>query len=132
MVDLDCKELEEPLTVSTFTTKSIQQRDIKGEFRQLYSLCFRESHKARMNQDPEVQCFNRYCDILPYETTRVRLNDGLERDYVNANFVDSALKPGDRKMIAAQGPLEETVEAFWRMVLQEGVKLIVSVCKLQE
>jgi protein tyrosine phosphatase len=56
----------------------------------------------------------------------------MEGDYVNANFVDSALKQGDRKMIAAQGPLEETVEAFWRMVLQEKVKLIVSVCKLQE
>jgi protein tyrosine phosphatase len=51
---------------------------------------------------------------------------------VNANYIDSALKQGDRKMIAAQGPLEETVEAFWRMVVQEKVKLIVSVCKLQE
>lgn len=62
----------------------------------------------------------------------MKLHDGLAGDFVNANFVDSALKRGDRKMIAAQGPLEETVEAFWRMVLQEGVKLIVSVCKLQE
>ena len=51
---------------------------------------------------------------------------------MNANFVDSALKRGDRKIIAAQGPLENTVEAFWRMVFQENVKLIVSVCKLRE
>ena len=127
------QSLEEPLTVSKFTAKEIEKRNLPKEFRKLYDLCYLDGHKDRMNKDPEVQCFNRYCDILPFETTRVRLNDGMEDgDYVNANFIDSALKQGDRKMIAAQGPLEETVEAFWRMVLQEKVKLIVSVCKLQE
>ena len=33
--------------------------------------------------------------------------------YVNANFIDSALESGDKKMIAAQGPIEESVSSFW-------------------
>ncbi len=38
----------------------------------------------------------------------------------------------DKKIIAAQGPLGNTLEAFWRMVLQEKASLIVCVCKLKE
>jgi len=48
-----------------------------------------------MNKDPSVQNFNRYCDILPYEDTRVKLKgvDGKSSasEYVNANYVHSAL-----------------------------------------
>jgi protein tyrosine phosphatase len=38
----------------------------------------------------------------------------------------------DRKFIACQGPKANTVDSFWRMIVQENVTLIVSVCKLAE
>jgi protein tyrosine phosphatase len=84
--------LEEPLLVSKFTAKELEKRNLPKEFGTLYQLCYLDGHKKRMNKDPKVQIYNRYCDILPFETTRVRLNDGMEGVYVNANFVDSALK----------------------------------------
>ena len=35
-------------------------------------------------------------------------------------------------MIAAQGPKDNTVGHFWRMILEQNVTLIVSVCRLSE
>ena len=51
--------------------------------------------------------------------------------YINANFVHSPLGL-DRKIIAAQGPKSNSVDHFWRMVLEQNVTMIVSVCRLAE
>ena len=69
-------------------------------------MCKVRQHNERMNRQPEVQVLNRYCDILPYEDTRVKLtvrdgrNPKVDR-YVNANFIHSSLAENDRKIIAA-------------------------------
>ena len=53
--------------------------------------------------------------------------------YINANFVDGPLKDiGNRKIIATQGPKENTFQDFWRMVAQENVTLIVTTCNTVE
>ena len=59
---------------------------------------------------PENERKNRYVDILPYDRTRVHLDD--DGAYINANYV--TMKKG-RKWIASQGPLESTSDDFWRM-----------------
>ena len=65
---------------------------------------------------------NRYCDILAFDHSRVKLVDrGFQGDkdvwaYINANHVDGPMKEGDQKIIASQGPLENTFTDFWRMV----------------
>ena len=55
------------------------------------------------------------------EDTRVILEakDGVKKHdtYVNANFVHSPLGL-DRKFIAAQGPKSNTVDHFWRMIIE--------------
>lgn len=75
---------------------------------------------------------DRYMNVVPYEDTRVRL-EGDGGDYINACHVTS--KPGDLarfSYIATQGPLEETVDDFWRMVCQQKVSAIVMLCDLVE
>ena len=69
-----------------------------------------------------------------YDTTRVRLRavdlDVPGSDYVNANFVDGY--SFQNAYIACQGPLSNTIEQFWMMVLQEKVQTIVMLTNLHE
>jgi len=74
---------------------------------------------------------NRYVDILPYDKTRVHLDQA--GGYINANYV--TMTTGDnrhRRWIASQGPLESTSDDFWRMVINNNVNLIVMVTQLAE
>ena len=98
---------------------------------------------------------NRYPDIKCYDQTRVRLklpnsdeNDSSDadstsqgsnpkekiptsqNDYINANFV---MGYKDRKKwICAQGPLEHTVQDFWRMVYEQNTEMIIMLTNLEE
>jgi protein tyrosine phosphatase len=88
---------------------------------------------------------NRYIDIITYNKSRVKLTNGVnhnvkpEGDYINACYVNSPFGvdtgskiQGDRKIIASQGPLGETVNHFWQMIVENNVTMIVSTCKLHE
>uniref|UniRef100_A0A8C1ZXE7 protein-tyrosine-phosphatase n=1 Tax=Cyprinus carpio TaxID=7962 RepID=A0A8C1ZXE7_CYPCA len=76
---------------------------------------------------------NRYNNILPYDSTRVRLscleNDPCS-DYINANYI-----PGNNfrwEYIATQGPLPGTKDDFWRMVWEQNVHSLVMVTQCVE
>ncbi|XP_028853406.1 receptor-type tyrosine-protein phosphatase T isoform X11 [Denticeps clupeoides] len=79
---------------------------------------------------------NRYGNIIAYPTddhTRVRLQplDGdPHSDYINANYIDGYHR--QRHYIATQGPMQETVRDFWRMIWQENSGSIVMVTNLVE
>ncbi|XP_028918753.1 receptor-type tyrosine-protein phosphatase C isoform X4 [Ornithorhynchus anatinus] len=76
---------------------------------------------------------NRYVDILPYDYNRVELaelNGDVGSDYINASYVDGFKEP--RKYIAAQGPKDETVDDFWRMIWERKVTIIVMVTRCEE
>uniref|UniRef100_A0A3Q3VX91 protein-tyrosine-phosphatase n=1 Tax=Mola mola TaxID=94237 RepID=A0A3Q3VX91_MOLML len=82
---------------------------------------------------PENRGKNRYNNILPYDSTRVKLSyleDDPCSDYINASYI-----PGNnyrREYIATQGPLPGTKDDFWRMVWEHGIYNIVMVTQCVE
>lgn len=76
---------------------------------------------------------NRLVHILPYESSRVCLTPvrGVEgSDYVNASFMDGYRYRS--AYIAAQGPLQDTAEDFWRMLWEHNSTIVVMLTKLKE
>ncbi|XP_056307109.1 protein tyrosine phosphatase receptor type Ma isoform X4 [Danio aesculapii] len=76
---------------------------------------------------------NRYGNIIAYDHSRVRLQplEGEQSsDYINANYVDGYHRPNH--YIATQGPMQETIYDYWRMVWQENTATIVMVTNLVE
>lgn len=74
-----------------------------------------------------------YIDFEQYEHARVRLENVSSPtcgDYINASHI--RLRGTSKRYIASQGPLEQTTEHFWRLVLQEKVHVIVMLTLLQE
>ncbi|XP_008266917.3 receptor-type tyrosine-protein phosphatase C isoform X2 [Oryctolagus cuniculus] len=82
---------------------------------------------------PLNQNKNRYVDILPYDYNRVELseiNGDAGSSYINASYIDGFKEP--RKYIAAQGPRDETVDDFWRMIWEQKATVIVMVTRCEE
>ncbi|XP_035185744.1 receptor-type tyrosine-protein phosphatase epsilon isoform X2 [Oxyura jamaicensis] len=76
---------------------------------------------------------NRYPNILPYDHSRVILSqiDGVPpSDYINASYIDGYKEKN--KFIAAQGPKQETVNDFWRMIWEQKSAVIVMLTNLKE
>ncbi|MBZ3871860.1 Receptor-type tyrosine-protein phosphatase C [Sciurus carolinensis] len=76
---------------------------------------------------------NRYVDILPYDYNRVELseiNGDAGSNYINASYIDGFKEP--RKYIAAQGPRDETLDDFWRMIWEQKATVIVMVTRCEE
>ncbi|NXD94836.1 PTPRE phosphatase, partial [Chaetorhynchus papuensis] len=76
---------------------------------------------------------NRYPNILPYDHSRVILTqiDGVPAsDYINASHIDGYKEKN--KFIAAQGPKQETVNDFWRMIWEQKSAIIVMLTNLKE
>ncbi|XP_053679803.1 tyrosine-protein phosphatase 69D [Anopheles nili] len=76
---------------------------------------------------------NRYPDIKSYDQTRVKLTplNGLAgSDYINANFVIGYKER--KKFICAQGPMDATINDFWRMIWEQHLEIIVMLTNLEE
>ncbi|XP_054162093.1 tyrosine-protein phosphatase 69D-like [Oppia nitens] len=82
---------------------------------------------------PENLSKNRYPDIKSYDQTRVQLTaiDGvIGSDYINADYVEGYKR---RKMfICAQGPIQKTVNDFWRLVYEQKCRIIVMLTGIEE
>uniref|UniRef100_A0A673JM34 protein-tyrosine-phosphatase n=1 Tax=Sinocyclocheilus rhinocerous TaxID=307959 RepID=A0A673JM34_9TELE len=74
---------------------------------------------------------NRYKDVLPYDSTRVVLQEEGD-DYINASHVKNEPAGCVLRYIAAQGPLPHTCTHFWRSVWEQNVSVIVMLTTLTE
>jgi protein tyrosine phosphatase len=58
--------------------------------------------------------------------------DDIMNNYVNASYVSGPLPEDDNLFIATQGPLQCTVEAFWKMIVVKNIKLIIMLTNVLE
>uniref|UniRef100_A0A674EHM8 protein-tyrosine-phosphatase n=1 Tax=Salmo trutta TaxID=8032 RepID=A0A674EHM8_SALTR len=78
---------------------------------------------------PENTDKNRYKDVLPYDVSRVVLQD--QEDYINASHI--TVRSGVcLRYIAAQGPLPQTCTHFWQSVWEQHTHTIVMLTTLTE
>jgi len=76
---------------------------------------------------------NMYQDVLPNPKTRVRLatfNSDPSTDYINANYVRD--RSGKFTWIAAQGPMDSTINNFWRMIWEKKIPVVIMLTKTVE
>ncbi|XP_071509789.1 tyrosine-protein phosphatase non-receptor type 21-like [Diadema antillarum] len=83
---------------------------------------------------PENAKRNRFKDVLPYEDCRMELSSSKENSggYINASPIKVPIAGEMLQYIAAQGPLECTVNDWWRMVWEQGTRVIAMLTKLEE
>ena len=86
---------------------------------------------------PENKPKNRFRDIVPYDDNRVILGSGEgdnrvgePGDYINASHIN--IPSRTHSYILCQGPKENTVADFWRMVWEQGITVISMVTQLRE
>ncbi|GIY52398.1 receptor-type tyrosine-protein phosphatase N2 [Caerostris extrusa] len=77
---------------------------------------------------------NRYTDVLPYDHSRVILNELTNvsgSDYINASSITDH-DPRNPAYIATQGPTPQTAADFWQMIWEQGSVVIVMLSRLME
>ncbi|XP_056603685.1 receptor-type tyrosine-protein phosphatase eta isoform X3 [Triplophysa dalaica] len=81
---------------------------------------------------PENKAKNRYNNVLPYDSSRVKLSmpSSPFDEYINASYMPGYTSK--KEFIAAQGPLPCTVNDFWRMIWEKNVHTIVMLTKCNE
>ena len=72
---------------------------------------------------------NRYGNAITYNHSRVILSGDEKTDYINASFIDGLT---EKHYIATQGPKPQTVNDFWRMILDHKCPTIVMLTTLKE
>uniref|UniRef100_A0A8B9VFW1 Receptor-type tyrosine-protein phosphatase eta n=1 Tax=Anas zonorhyncha TaxID=75864 RepID=A0A8B9VFW1_9AVES len=100
------------------------------EYEELKSTGVHQTKSAAENPDNRGK--NRYNNVLPYDISRVKLSDlnSGSGDYINANYMPGYISK--KAFIAAQGPLANTTEDFWRMIWEKSIYCIVMLTKCVE
>lgn len=118
-----------PLNFPALAKFSTNFDDIRAEYEEIPQIT------AKTSELPEdCDSKNRYANVIPLPETRVYLKhiDGYENsDYINANYVTGP-KNTRGYYIATQGPLQSTVDDFWRMVWEQQSKVILMLTHLVE
>ncbi|XP_033624610.1 tyrosine-protein phosphatase non-receptor type 21-like [Asterias rubens] len=85
-------------------------------------------------QLPDNEVRNRFKDVLPYEDKRIELAPMHDNStgYINASNIKISIARETCHYVAAQGPMENTVKDWWRMVWEKGINVIAMLTKVEE
>lgn len=100
------------------------------------SICAYEAEpcSTAIAEKEENAKFNRHGASLPYDHSRIVLNDFANvnnSDYINASTITDH-DPRNPAYIATQGVLQETASEFWQLVWEQGSVVIVMLTRLTE
>ena len=116
-------------------TKAEQAAYLKQQLEQapqVYVSVYKKKPGATFEASNAVTGKNRYQDIIPYDDTRVVLDEIGDCEYINANYVDFTGHASELHHICCQGPTKNTVEDMWSMVWQEKVEVVVMLAQVFE
>lgn len=131
------RDLQTFLPKDRMTPKEFEERvKTMRKFEVLATIEYRfasryETYVCRHATQESNQPKNNYKKCIPYDYNRVVLRtlpNVPDSDYINASHVDSYLKPN--AYIAAQGPNENTIEDFWRMIWEQKSFVVVMLTKV--
>ncbi|KAI8969054.1 protein-tyrosine phosphatase-like protein [Mycotypha africana] len=113
--------MSDEMKFQDFVETGFMKLNDREKYRKSLKTC--KMKAARNNSE-----LNRYSDILPYDGCRVALRNPQlgesDDDYINASYIMAPFKI-KKLYIATQGPLKRTIIDFWRMVVENGVAVIV-------
>ena len=122
-----------PTTATPMATPSVpwmvHGRDLENLLHESLSLEQRwrtfvtEDITCPLQLEPHCPSADRYTSRFVYSHSKVKLSGGR---YINANYVLQ------KKYIASQAPLSETMAPFWEMVVSQRVTVIVMLTRLVE
>uniref|UniRef100_A0A667YZY7 Protein tyrosine phosphatase receptor type O n=1 Tax=Myripristis murdjan TaxID=586833 RepID=A0A667YZY7_9TELE len=130
------RKLTSPVQLDDFDT---YLKDMSKDSAYKFSLQFEELKSVGLDLSHDAADLpinrpkNRYTNILPYDFSRVKLismHNDEGSDYINANYIPGYKHP--KEYIATQGPLPETRNDFWKMVLQQKSPIIVMLTQCNE
>lgn len=123
--------LVDSLDLAVDDPAAIWLHQAEQEFAKLQQYRQNGLYKQAMSRENRLK--NRYRNIVPVSSTRVRLSDNIKKygigtDYINANFLQ---QHGDT-IICTQAPVPNSIDAFWVMIWTYKVPIITMLCKLVE
>ncbi|XP_022658010.1 receptor-type tyrosine-protein phosphatase alpha-like [Varroa jacobsoni] len=117
-----CQEFEEKKKDS-YHQLAIEFHKIKTDTQQ-----YLNNRNTTFGLQADVRHKNRYRDVVPYDHNRVRLASSPGNEvlaYINASNIKNP--KGEVSFIATQGPTKETYEDFFCMLIEKGVKIVVTI-----
>ena len=107
---------------------SFYNHDMKCEFLLVRYLTENEKHKQKLIKfiNPTINKLNRYSNVIPYEYNSVPVSPSVKQfdmnNYINASFISGAF---GTRIIAAQNPMENTLNSFWLMIINHKISFII-------
>ena len=116
------------LTKQTKSDFTFDEENVKAEYKFFKYIDSDDEHQK--NYCEHIKQYNRYKDIRPFTYNTIYLNNGKDGNhYINASGINIYQK---NYFIATQGPKDTTIDDFWTMIDEQGCKMIVMLCQLQE
>ncbi|XP_060082187.1 uncharacterized protein LOC132561504 [Ylistrum balloti] len=119
------------IVLSGFVTTIKDKKQFGNLANEFKNLPEGRQHPVEEGKRPENKAKNRFRNILPYDHSRVVLEDeNGENDYINASFIDGM--DSERQYIATQGPKPDTVADFWRMIWENNCGKVMMLANIME